>query len=100
MNQLQVLLHTALIDSGHIEKCGLLLRDSSQIKTTSVGYKVREQHERCFRGRENGTVFVFAHVARAVRCGYAGQRIQSADAPEKERHLFQRGLLFVHTSGW
>jgi hypothetical protein len=40
MNQLQVLLHTALIDSGHIEKCGLLIRDTSQIKTTSVGYKV------------------------------------------------------------
>ncbi len=40
MNQLQVLLHTSLIDSGHIEKCGLLIRDTSQIKTTSVGYKV------------------------------------------------------------
>ncbi len=40
MNQLQVLLHTALIDSGHIEKCGLLVRDTCQIKTTSVGYKV------------------------------------------------------------
>lgn len=40
MNQLQVLLHTALIDSGHIEKCGLLIRDTCQIKTTSVGYKV------------------------------------------------------------
>ncbi|UJR27126.1 hypothetical protein I4U23_008425 [Adineta vaga] len=42
MNQLQVLLHTALIDSGHIEKCGLLIRDTSQIKTTSVGYKLEQ----------------------------------------------------------
>ncbi len=44
MNQIQVLLHTALIDSGHVEKCGLLMRDTSEIKTTSVGYKVCIQY--------------------------------------------------------
>lgn len=91
MNQLQVLLHTALIDSGHIEKGGLLLRDSSQIKTTSVGYKVREQHEQRLRaeGKENLVVFVFTCIARTVRCGHPGQRVQSADATAKERHLLQ-----------
>lgn len=40
MNQLQVLLHTALIDTGHVEKCGLVIRETCQIKTTSVGYRV------------------------------------------------------------
>jgi len=40
MNQLQVLLHTALIDSGHIEKCGLFIGDTSKKKTSSFVYKV------------------------------------------------------------
>ncbi|CAF0783769.1 unnamed protein product [Didymodactylos carnosus] len=42
MNQLQVLLHTALIDTGNVETCGLIIRDTCQIKTTSVGYKLEQ----------------------------------------------------------
>jgi hypothetical protein len=60
MNQLQVLLHTSLIDSGHIEKCGLLIRDTSQIKTTSVGYKV------C--AKKNKAKFLFCSLVGTIRC--------------------------------
>ena len=40
MNQLQNLLHDALISTGHVEKCALLNKEDYTVKTSSVGYQV------------------------------------------------------------
>jgi profilin len=40
MNQLQNLLHDALISTSHVEKCALLNKEEYNVKATSVGYQV------------------------------------------------------------
>ena len=40
MNQLQNLLHDALISTNHVQKCALINKDEYKVKAASVGYQV------------------------------------------------------------
>ena len=43
MNQLQNLLHDALIATSHVERCALLNKEEYSVRAASVGYQV-EKH--------------------------------------------------------
>jgi profilin len=40
MNQLQNLLHDALISTQHVEKCALLNKEDYSVKAASIGFQV------------------------------------------------------------
>ncbi|RNA09359.1 profilin-4-like isoform X5 [Brachionus plicatilis] len=42
MNQLQNLLHDALISTQHIDRCALLNKDDYSVKASSVGFQMHE----------------------------------------------------------
>ena len=42
MNQLQNLLHDALIATNHVQQCAIILRKEAVLKASSVGFNVSE----------------------------------------------------------
>lgn len=40
MNQLQSLIHDALIGTGHVSQCAILRRKDGNLKASSVGFQV------------------------------------------------------------
>jgi hypothetical protein len=42
MNQLQNLLHDALIATAHVERCALLNKEEYTVRAASVGYQVEK----------------------------------------------------------
>lgn len=41
MNQLQSLIHDALIGTGHVSQCAILKRKDGNLKASSVGFQVQ-----------------------------------------------------------